>query len=394
MKPRALFVGHTRYQLPLPPGLQKKWNALGEHLEYVVVAAGQCPAHSDPRFELRQGRVRKLEGVTFHATLSNRLRGIIGSFRPDVVIAQSPYEGFSALVALRFARLRPKLVVEVHGDWRTAGRLYGSRLRRLVAPVAERMAIRTLKQADGTRAVGNHTARLIEEATGRAPLATFPTYTDIESFVDRPALPLPRVPTVIWIGTLERVKSPELLELAWPLVAARVPGARLVIVGAGRLQQVAVRLSSAFPDSVQWIPEVAPPEVADLLDHATVLAMTSQSEGTPRVIIEAFARSRPVVAPAVGGIPDMVADDRNGILIPSEDAKALAEALIRILAHRAIAMKLAAAASTDSTRFQWAPSEYARAVREMVDCILQQEDPVSLTVRRRPGRRRIEGRPP
>lgn len=392
MRPRAVFVGHTRYQLPLPRGLERKWDALEEHLEYVVVAAGEGTPHVDPRFELSHVGVRKIEGLVFHACLANRLRRIIGVFRPDAVVAQSAYEGLAALIALRFAKPRPKLVVEVHGDWRSAGRLYGSRIRGFFAPAAERLALHVLRSADGTRAVGSYTALLIEEATGRPPIAIFPTYTDIETFLDRPPRPLPLTPTAIWIGALERVKDPGLLERAWPLVADRLPRARLVIVGAGRLGPVAVRLCSALPHSVQWISKLTPTGVADLLDRGTVLAMTSQSEGSPRVIIEAFSRGRPVVAPAVGGIPDMVTDDRNGVLIPAGDAGALAQALLRVLRDREFAARLAAGALADARQFQWTPAGYARAVRQMVDSVVRQEDQLQATVKGQANRSRAEKR--
>lgn len=374
MKPRVLFVGHTRYDLPLPAGLARKWDALSEQLDYVVLASSGSVTRRDSRFELSRSRGEGVfESVRFYQSLPHRIRRAIKLFQPHVIVAQSPFEGLAALLVLLAAERRPRLIVEVHGDWRSAARLYGSGFRRLYAPLAERLALVALRRADGARAVGSHTGRLVEDATSRRPLAIFPTYSDIQSF-GGPPRPLPPVPTVIWIGALERVKNPELLATAWPGVVARNPQAQLVVLGTGRLEPVVTQLRSAFPENVEWIPRLRPSDVARRLDEATLLALPSLSEGLPRVVIEAFSRARPVVASAVGGVPDIVVSDRNGILVPPADADAFAEALVRVLNDRELASRLGAAALADARRFQWTPAEYAVAVRRLVERVLDQGD--------------------
>ncbi len=61
--------------------------------------------------------------------------------------------------------------------------------------------------------------------------------------------------------------------------------------------------------------------------------LPSRSEGLGRVILEAMGRERPVVASAVGGIVELVEPGRTGMLVPPEDAVALADALITVLAR-------------------------------------------------------------
>jgi glycosyltransferase involved in cell wall biosynthesis len=373
VKPRVLFVSHTLYDLPLPPGLEKKWEAVAEHVEYLVLASAGRIDRPDPRFDVRRFGFQKLEGAAFYMLLPTRIRRAVETFHPDVIIFQSPFEAVVALLALRFTKTRPKLVVEVHGDWRSAARLYGSPVRHLYARVADRLALAGLRSADATRAIGSYTAGLAQNATGRPPLAIFPTFSDIESFLEYPPRPLPRTPTVIWVGVLERSKNPELLAAAWPLVVAQNPQARLVVVGVGRLERVIRQLCVAFPHSVQWIPKLAPSDVAALFDQATVLALPSQSEGLGRVIIEAFSRGRPVVATAVGGIPEMVVTDRNGILISAGDADALAAALLRVLNDHELATRLGQQALADARSFHWSPGEYALAVRRLVDRVREAE---------------------
>jgi glycosyltransferase involved in cell wall biosynthesis len=68
-------------------------------------------------------------------------------------------------------------------------------------------------------------------------------------------------------------------------------------------------------------------DVAPWYAICDVVVLTSASEGTPVTIIEALAAARPVVATAVGGVPDVVDDDETGFLVPLGDTQAIAERL-------------------------------------------------------------------
>jgi len=289
------------------------------------------------------------------------------TFRPDVVIAQSPFEGLAVLAARASTRSRAKLVVELHGDWRTAARLYGSPARKAFARLADAGAVAGLRRADGTRAVSSFTAGLAEDVTGEPPLATFTTYNDLVSFLARPVQPLPERPGVAWVGMLQRYKNPETFAAAWPLVAARVPDARLTMVGDGPLRHFADDLVRDFPGGVTAYPRLTPAEVSNVLDESTLLALPSFSEGLPRVAIEAHTRGRPIVGAAAGGIPDIVQHERNGLLVPPADPDRLADAIVRVLSDRELAERLAAGAQADAGRFQGQPDRYADSVADLVD---------------------------
>jgi glycosyltransferase involved in cell wall biosynthesis len=362
-KPRVLFVGPTWYELPLSPALTRKWEAVSRELDVRIV--GQGSSGGDPRFRLVDA-----SGAHFYASLTPIVASELRRFRPSLVLTQSPYEAVACAPAIRTIRPRPRVVVEVHGDWRTAGRAYGSPARRLVARPADRAAVLALRSADGTRAVGSFTASLVASATGRQPTAVFPAFIDLESFNDRPVRPLPEVPSVAWVGALQRAKDPETFAQGWRLVAGRVPAARLVMVGAGPLRHIADALAREFPDRVQVgerLPQVA---VADVLDASTVLALPSLSEGLPRVAIEAFSRGRPVVGSDAGGIRDLVVPERNGLLVPRRDPERLAAALERVLSDRDLAERLARGAREDAARFESSPEGYARKLRSLVETVL------------------------
>ncbi len=78
------------------------------------------------------------------------------------------------------------------------------------------------------------------------------------------------------------------------------------------------------------------------LDRADILLLTSRGEGTPLVLMEALARLTPVVASAVGGVPDIVADGETGLLVPPGDPVALADAIARMAEEPAQARAMAA----------------------------------------------------
>jgi glycosyltransferase involved in cell wall biosynthesis len=369
-RPRVLFVGDSDFDLPLPPSLERKWDAVARQLDVRVIGRAHAVRSEDPRFRLVPQAPRPFRGLGHYVALPVVVGRELRSFRPEAIVAKSPFEAFALLPARSMARNRPRLIVELHGDWRTAARLYGSPLRRLYALLADRAAVFALRRADGVRAVSGFTASLAERATGRRTTSIFPAYFDLQSFASEPPRPLPVRPAVAWIGVLERYKNPGVLAEAWRLAAPRLDGARLVVVGRGPLQPIVDDLVHEFPQRVTSIPRLTPPEVAKLLDESTLLALSSESEGYPRVIMEAFARGRPVVATRAGGIPDIVQSGRNGLLVDRGDLRGFADALVRVISDRELAKRLARAALEDAEQLRWTPDRYAQALRRLVDSLL------------------------
>jgi len=360
MRPRVLFVGRTRYRLPLADSLARKWDALSARIDLRVLASG---TGSDPRFRLVPPR--PLDGPRFYASLPFAVARELRAFRPDVVVAESPYEAVAVELARRATRSPAKLVVEVHGDWRTSTRLYGSRLRALVAPVADAAADWAVGRADGYRALSGFTASLVR-GRGREPLGVFPTYSDLGAFAG-PPVPLPAEPRLLFVGTLERYKAVGVLAAAWRLVASRVPSAQLQLVGSGTQADVAAALER---EGARWDRSLEPEAVARALDAARALVLPSPAEGLGRVVIEAFLRGRPVVGARAGGIRDIVDDGRTGLLVEPRDAHALAAAIERVLVEPGLAERLGAAAHEESARWLSTPEEFADRLLETVQKLL------------------------
>ncbi|MBI4614858.1 MAG: glycosyltransferase [Planctomycetes bacterium] len=144
----------------------------------------------------------------------------------------------------------------------------------------------------------------------------------------------PETPLVGWVGRLAPVKRPELFVEAAARIRERLPGARFVLVGEGELRSRVERAirERGLQDSVRLAGTVR--DLAPLYADLDVLALTSANEGTPLAILEAFAAGVPVVATAVGGVPDLLAGER-GVLVPPGDAAALADAVSALLGDAA-----------------------------------------------------------
>ncbi len=360
MKPRVLFVSR-RVELPLSPSLARKWDAIGAELEFRVLAGG---SGSNGAFHLAR-ELPALDGPAFFAALPLRIARELRAFKPDAVLAQGAHETAAALSARRLARTNTVVIADLHGDWRTPTRLYGSRLRGLLNPVADRVALGALRGADGIRTVTGYTTGLVREL-GLEPADEFPAYMDFDSFLQEQPKALPARAQALFVGVLERYKNVDGLAEAWRRAAPRVPDARLQIVGSGTLQPVVGQLVRDLPAQTSWTERLTQSGVASALDESTLLVLPSRSEGMGRVIVEAFCRARPVVGSRVGGIPDLVQDESNGLLVEPGDTDGLADALVRVLGERELAERLAAGAHSSAGLWTVSPEDFASRLRDLV----------------------------
>jgi glycosyltransferase involved in cell wall biosynthesis len=362
------MVGRTRYTLPLSPSLERKFDALEHELDVRVLASrGRGSNGSDPRFRLVDA-LPVLDGPAFYVLLPFRVARELRAGRPDAVLVQGAQETALVLLGRTLARVPARVIADLHGDPGAPTRLYGSRARRVLAPLADRLGRTAVRRADGVRTLSPFTSELVR-GQGIEPAAEFPAFMDLDTFLDRPPAPLPADPVALFVGVLERYKAVEVLVDAWRFVAARVPQTRLRLVGRGTMREVAEGLVAEFPGRVSWTESLTALQVASAMDEATALVLPSRSEGLPRIVVEAFCRGRAVVGTRAGGIPDIVEDGVNGLLVAAEHPAALADALVTILSDGALAGRLGAGARRTAEAWLASPEEYARRVRDLVDAV-------------------------
>ena len=131
-----------------------------------------------------------------------------------------------------------------------------------------------------------------------------------------------------------------------------MPEARLILAGDGPMHQQLLeqREMMGLNDVVDLPGQVSADEISLLYQQAWLTVVPSRhSESFGLVALEAMQASRPVIASNVGGLPEVVKDGENGVLVPVNDVDALGKAMVRLLSDRklAISMGLAGLAGLD-----------------------------------------------
>jgi glycosyltransferase involved in cell wall biosynthesis len=166
-------------------------------------------------------------------------------------------------------------------------------------------------------------------------LVVIPNAVDVELFAsatpaDLTALGIPGgAPVILFVGRLDEQKDPLLLLESFRLLSPSCPHARLLFAGEGPL---AGRLRESAADLGERVRLIGyRRDIPDLLRAASCLALPSRWEGMPNVILEAMAAATPVVATAVEGVAELLADGRLGTVVSDPTPHRFAEALASVL---------------------------------------------------------------
>jgi glycosyltransferase involved in cell wall biosynthesis len=155
----------------------------------------------------------------------------------------------------------------------------------------------------------------------------------------------PNNPEVMTVATLANLRPEKgLLQLveAAAIVMRRAPRARFVIWGEGALRADLEARIQTLGLTGRVDMRGATREPAQALQHCQIFVLASLSEASSNVVLEAMATGLPVVGTRVGGIPGLVDDHRTGLLVPPDNAPALAEAILRLIEAPAMASEMGA----------------------------------------------------
>jgi colanic acid/amylovoran biosynthesis glycosyltransferase len=147
---------------------------------------------------------------------------------------------------------------------------------------------------------------------------------------------------LLLVARLVPVKAPEILIQACAILKNQKIPFHCRIVGDGPERPKLAKLirDSYLDQDVEILGFRYQDEVAQLYDWSHVVVLSSRSEGTPMTIIEAMAKARPVVAPRITAIPEMVTDGETGFLFEPGSATDLAEKVAHLAAHPALRGRL------------------------------------------------------
>ncbi|MFW6192807.1 MAG: glycosyltransferase [Gemmatimonadota bacterium] len=258
-----------------------------------------------------------------------RLREVFDRISPDVVHTHGYRGDVVAGTVARWSGL--PVVSTVHGFTGGGGKnrfyewVQELVLRRRDAVVAVSAPIRRRLVSRGVEADRVHLVRNAWSRDGRL----------LGREEARERLGLPRDAFVAgWVGRLSREKGPDVFLEAMRHVAGVAPDARASVVGEGTDRE---RLESRAQETgldgrVRFHGRV--PGAAELSRAFDVFVLSSRTEGTPVSLLEAVDAEVPVVATRVGGVPDVVRNEREALLVPPEDPVAIAEAVARVRRDR------------------------------------------------------------
>jgi glycosyltransferase involved in cell wall biosynthesis len=208
-------------------------------------------------------------------------------------------------------------------------------------------------------AISNEVARSFESMYGFAPAATIPNGADTRHGFRPEARQVwrqgrgfaPNDFLVASVARLEPQKNPLGLIEAFARALPGRPGAHLVMAGEGSLLEASRRLATRLGVDRRVHFSGVCLDVAELLSACDLFVLASDWEGSSVAIIEAMAAHLPVVATAVGGVPELVENGVTGMLTPAGDAAALAAAVADLAADPAQRRAFGEAAARRASQF-------------------------------------------
>ena len=301
---KVLFIGVTKYNLEKDTHFKKKFEGLGHGIKSYVLAKGKMTLG------------RKIFGAEFYLLPPNFFFWIPATIiacwiclvkKIDVIVAQSPLmEGLAGTILKKI--FRKELIVEVHGDWEVRKNL--SKLAKI-----------GFGNADKIRVVAQYLAVKAKKIAPDKPYFIFPTFTDLDEFLGEKSINFGN--SVLLVGRNDPVKGVKYLIEAFSKIEKDFPDFRLSLVGEG-LSEGKLSLE----------------EVRRRMKNCYCLVVPSLSEGLPRVILEAMALAKPVIASRVGGIPELIEDGVNGFLFEVGNVQELAEKLRTLLSNKEMAVEM------------------------------------------------------
>lgn len=212
---------------------------------------------------------------------------------------------------------------------------------------------RLLSSATAVTAPSDYLASAMHNT--RSDIVVIPNPIELESYIySERANPSARL---IWLRAFHRIYNPKLAVRVLAAIVADREDAHLTMVGPdkdGSLEEVraeAARLGVL--DRVLFTGGVPKADVARWLSTGDIFLNTTTMDNAPVSVLEAMATGLPVVSTAVGGIPYLLDDGDNGLLVPTGDADAMARAVKRLLHEPGLAARLSRNARLKSESFGW-----------------------------------------
>lgn len=284
--------------------------------------------------------------IRYTALLRNALYGVATIFRAvylhyarhryDAVVSPEPL--ICGLIALIIGRVTgAKVIIEVNGQFESAFKFNGAS-RRLKDSLKQRyvtvMLPFALNRADAVKLLYPRQVDAFVDTRRLKSVSSFADFVPIRHFTaGQPSK------YILFVGFPWLLKGVDILILAFNRIAAEFPDWSLKVVGYCDDKRPFAELAGGNA-RILLLDPVTSVEVIKLMAECSIFALPSRTEAMGRVLLEAMASRKPIVASNVDGIPWVVTHEENGLLFESENVAELATMLKRLMADPEFAGRL------------------------------------------------------
>jgi glycosyltransferase involved in cell wall biosynthesis len=165
-------------------------------------------------------------------------------------------------------------------------------------------------------------------------------------------------PKLVWLRSFHDIYNPCMAVEAFALLRDEFPDLELIMIGPddgdGSLKRTRQRaLELRVADTIHFPGRIPKSDVPTWLAQASVFLNTANVDNSPVSVLEAMACGLPIVSTNVGGIPDLVENGTNGLLVPPQDAQAMAASTRDVLRHHELARQLSLSARQTAKKCDW-----------------------------------------
>lgn len=356
------------HSLPLHSGYTFRTRAI---LRAQIAQGWEVKGVTGHRHSAKGPAIETVDGLTFHRTTTPHRGGpavlrelreiadheaaieaVVRDWRPDILHAHSPV--LNAIAAQRVARrYNIPLIYEIRAFWEDAAVGNGTDTEGSLRYKAVRwLESRAVRQADAVAVICEGLQNdLISRGVEPAKIIVSPNGVDMDMF-GAPVPPDPALRTQLgldgaevigFIGSFYDYEGLDDLIAAMPLLVARRPQAKLLLVGGGPREEALRAQAQASPvaDAICFVGRVPHEEVERYYSLIDILAYPRKAMRltelvTPLKPLEAMAQGRLVAASSVGGHRELIEDGVTGTLFAPDDPASIAQALGDLLANHAI----------------------------------------------------------
>jgi len=203
----------------------------------------------------------------------------------------------------------------------------------------------SIENADGITAVARYLAEAAHDRLGiKQDISVVPNFVDSDAFSPAPHEAVEnlgdRQIVIAHVSNFRPVKRVQDLVAAMEIVVKEAEDAQLILVGDGPERQRVELLVDKLGLRRNVLLTGYRRDVVDFLRCSDTLVLCSEIESAPLTLLEGMSSGLPVIATGVGGVPEIVADGRNGFLVPPKSPGALAEKILELASDKELRLRM------------------------------------------------------